>query len=126
MSEKRNCILIVDDDRGIREYYREAFENEGFIVHAAEDGMAAIDKFLKCAPDIDIVVLDIMLPRMSGWDVLETIRKCPEDGMTPVILHSGSVRDIDRFMADPKPRCLFVQKPAKLDSLLQIIRGLLD
>ena len=68
-----NKILVVDDDLNICELLKLYLENEGYAVFTANDGQEAVDKFKNKTPDL--VLLDIMLPKMDGWQVCREIRK---------------------------------------------------
>lgn len=68
-----NKILVVDDDLNICELLKIYLENEGYTVFVANDGQAAVDTFTAKSPDL--VLLDIMLPKMDGWQVCREIRK---------------------------------------------------
>ena len=67
-----NHILVVEDDAAIREGVRILLEGEGYIVQEAEDGYQCLKKVLD---DIDLVILDIMMPGISGIKTCEEIRK---------------------------------------------------
>jgi len=68
-------ILLAEDDIQLIDMYRRKFELEGFDVHIAEDGQAALDQLKTFTPDI--VLLDIMMPKMNGLEVLKNIRENP-------------------------------------------------
>ena len=74
-------ILIVEDDPNIAELVQMYLEKEGYNTRIASDGGQGIDLFRQLRPDL--VLLDIMLPVMDGWNVLRTIR---QDSKTPVIM----------------------------------------
>jgi CheY-like chemotaxis protein len=63
-------VLVVDDDSVIRTVVRAALEDAGYVVHEAADGVIAMD-ILLLSPDPQVVVLDLMMPRMAGTEVLE-------------------------------------------------------
>lgn len=66
-------VLIVDDEEPIRELVARVLERESFEVELARDGQEAIEKLAAC--DYDVVVLDLMMPRRNGFDVIEEIRR---------------------------------------------------
>lgn len=76
-------ILLIEDDQDIREIYSTTFMKRGFTVFTASDGRAGIQKFTNKQPDI--VLLDIMMPNVDGYQVLKEIRKNMET-YTPVIM----------------------------------------
>ena len=77
-------ILVVDDDRDIRELMEAILEAAGHDVTLAADGQEGLSKLKRRA--YDLVVLDIMMPTMSGYEVLEQIRAMPSRASTPVIV----------------------------------------
>lgn len=79
----RPVILIVEDDPVLSKMYAEKFVFEGFLVLTAKDGQEALDK--ASTEPISIILLDIMLPRMSGSDFLERFRQTPKGKNLPVV-----------------------------------------
>jgi two-component system alkaline phosphatase synthesis response regulator PhoP len=66
-------ILLVEDDPFIIDIYASKFKKEGFLVDVAKDGQMALEKIKNHHPDL--LVLDIILPKIDGWEVLKTLRK---------------------------------------------------
>jgi two-component system, OmpR family, response regulator len=66
-------ILIVDDDPHIRELLKVLLQNEGYVIYEADDGLKAL-RFLE-ADKVDMVILDIMMPNMDGWELCQEVRK---------------------------------------------------
>lgn len=81
-------IFIVEDDAVVVHVYRAKFVREGFDVEVAEDGLVAVRMLAAVKPDV--VVLDLMLPKLSGVDVLKFIRSNPALKDTPVIILSNA------------------------------------
>ncbi len=90
MSEKK--VLIIDDDKQICKILRDYFEFEGFEVVLAEDGKEGMKKARQEEPDI--IILDIMLPKMDGWKVCKNLRTSYN---TPIIMLSAKDKDADRI-----------------------------
>jgi DNA-binding response OmpR family regulator len=88
---KTATVLIVDDDADIRSLVRTLLEKEGAIVHEASDGRAALREFH--ARDPDLVVLDVQMPEMDGWAVLERIRDLAD---VPVLMLTARGQESDR------------------------------
>ncbi len=86
-------ILVVDDDRNICEVIKLYLQKEGFKVTLAHDGQAGIDAFEHSAPAL--VVLDIMMPRKDGWEVLKAIRKT---STVPVIMLTAKGETFDKVL----------------------------
>jgi len=86
-------LLIVEDDRVLQDLYLDSFGDAGFTVIQAFDGMEALDQ-LKAHPEVGLVLLDVMLPKLSGYDVLAQIRRTAPNPKVPVIIVSA-LGDID-------------------------------
>lgn len=95
-TQKKKVILVVEDDLFLIRAYQIKFEKEGYEVWVATEGNTALE-FLKKDP-ADIVLLDLMLPGVSGFDILIEIRKNPKWKDVPVIIltNLGQQQDIDR------------------------------
>jgi CheY-like chemotaxis protein len=81
-------IFLVEDDSVVVQVYRAKFEREGFGVEVAEDGLVAVKMLAAVKPDV--VVLDLMMPKLNGVDVLKYIRSTPALKETPVIILSNA------------------------------------
>lgn len=94
MAEAGKSILIVDDDLTLREMYVERLKVEGFTVDSAKDGEEAIAKAKSGHPNI--ILLDIMMPKINGLDVLKTLKNDDETKDIPVLLLTALIQDIDK------------------------------
>jgi len=81
-------IFLVEDDPVVVHVYRAKFLREGFAVEVAQDGLAALKMLQTIKPDV--VILDLMMPKMNGVDVLKYIRSNPALKKTPVIILSNA------------------------------------
>ena len=99
MTTKKINVLIVEDDIFLSNIYKTKFEMEGFKVMTAGDGEAGLLVAKKKKPDI--ILLDILLPKMDGFVVLETLKKDEEAKSIPVILltNLGQKDDVDKGLA---------------------------
>ena len=92
-------IMVVDDDPNICELLRLYLEKEGYTVEIVNDGMAAVEAFQSAQPDL--VLLDIMLPRLDGWQVCREIRRFSDK---PIIMLTAGINifrnKIPRFHAE--------------------------
>ncbi|MBM7855462.1 two-component system response regulator ResD [Desulfohalotomaculum tongense] len=86
-------ILVVDDEKKIRELIDIYLQNEGFGVHQASDGQQALD--MLASGDYDLVILDLMMPGIDGWEVCRRIRQHSE---IPVIMLTARGDEIDRVL----------------------------
>lgn len=113
-------VLVVDDEPSFREGLRVALESEGFVVDVAEDGEEALRLFAARSPDL--VLLDVMLPRMSGIDVCRQIRAVDD---TPVIMVSARREEIDTVVGLEVGADDYVAKPYRVRELVARMRTVL-
>jgi two-component system response regulator RegX3 len=113
-------VLVVDDEPAFREGLRQALKQEGFVVHLAADGEEALEVWRAYHPDI--VLLDVMLPRMSGIDVCRAIRAVDD---TPVIMVSARNEEIDAVVALEVGADDYVAKPYRVRELVARMRTVL-
>lgn len=88
MTAERARVLVVEDDQNTSALLRDLLEGEGYQVESVATGEAALSA-LESAPETDLVVLDLMLPGMSGYDVIEQLRSRPDLGQIPVLVLSA-------------------------------------
>ena len=113
-------ILIADDDTELCDLLREYLGQEGFEVRLAHDGEQALLESRR--PGVDAMVLDIMMPRMNGIDVLRNLRKESE---LPVIMLTARGDDLDRIIGLELGADDYLAKPANPRELLARIRAIL-
>ena len=89
----KRSVLIVDDDVKLTVLLKTYFEREGFVVHTARDGLSALAQVRECEPDI--LVLDIMLPGLDGWEVCRRVRK---NNDVPIIMLTARDEESDRLV----------------------------
>jgi two-component system response regulator CpxR len=112
-------VLIVDDDIKLTDMVREFLELEGFAVETAHDGPGCFHKNLDV---IDLIVLDVMLPALSGFEVLKRLRQSSD---IPVILLTARSDDIDRIVGLEIGADDYVPKPVNPRELVARIRAIL-
>ncbi len=113
-------LLLIDDDPQIRRLIKTFAENEGHICTEAENGAIGLQKFKES--DFDIVILDVMMPVMDGWDTLSKIR---EISNIPVILLTARGEEYDRLFGFGLGADDFVPKPFSSLELLARVKALL-
>jgi len=93
MNSVKPMILLVEDDEELASVYMARFEAEGFATARASNGEQALAKVLETKPDL--ILLDIMMPRVSGFDVLDILRNTPQTQHSKVIMMSALSSDKD-------------------------------
>jgi excisionase family DNA binding protein len=117
----RPHVLIVDDDDGLREFLRSNLEIEGYVVReaaSAEDGLAVLED-----EPPDLILLDVMMPGMNGWEMLQRVQEKHGVGAIPVIMFSGKVEA--GAEAEERGAQAFIGKPFDPEQLLASTRQLL-
>lgn len=114
-------ILVIDDERSIRNTLRDILDNEGYKVDDAEDGIEGLK--LVNSKKYDVILLDIKMPRMDGLEVLEHIMKITD---TPVVMISGHGTIETAVEAIKKGAYDYIAKPLDLNRLLITLRNALD
>lgn len=94
-------ILIVDDDMTLRELYEERMKQEGYVILSASDGEEALEKAVKEKPDL--ILLDIMMPKINGIDVMKMLREKEETDKIPIIILTALVQEIGKVKEMMKP-----------------------
>ena len=113
-------ILVVDDDTNICELLRLYLTKEGYQVTTANDGEEGLDKFNQVKPDM--VLLDVMMPKMDGLEVCRRIRKA---GNTPVMMLTAKGQKSDRITGFNAGADDYLPKPFDPDELLSRVRAIL-
>ena len=114
-------ILIVDDEPSMRQGIADNLEFEGYQADQAEDGLLALEK-LKLN-NYDLVILDVMMPGMSGFDVCKQLRK--ENNQVPIILLTAKGEEIDRVLGLELGADDYITKPFSLRELLARVKAIL-
>ena len=115
-------VLVVDDDAVIRQLICVNLELEGFDVHTAEDGQDALDKVKDIAPDV--ITLDIMMPRMDGWETAARLRADPETAHIKVVLLSARAQESDLRRGRGLGVDEYLTKPFDPDDLIAVVERL--
>jgi excisionase family DNA binding protein len=110
-------VLIVDDDERLREYVRVNLEAEGYEVREAGSGEAALDVLGERSPDL--ILLDVMMPQVDGWETLRRIQEHTGIGAIPVIMFSGKVDEQSAAVAESRGAQGFIGKPFDPRSLIE-------
>jgi two-component system OmpR family response regulator len=117
-------ILVVEDEEHLAIGINYNLEAEGYLVTALGDGPAALKFFNEHPGAVDLVVLDLMLPGMSGYAVCETLRQ--QGSNVPILMLSARILTEDRVRGFDAGTDVYLQKPFDLEELLSIIRNLLS
>lgn len=115
-------VLVVDDEPQVLWMLQFSLEAEGYRTYAARNGEEALEELAEQRPSM--MLLDIMMPIMDGWSVLERVRQLPEDERPRVIVVSARSTLRDRAKASELGADAFVAKPFSIDELMGLIHRL--
>jgi CheY-like chemotaxis protein len=115
-------VLVVDDDDVIRQLITVNLELEGFDVVTAVDGQDALDKVK--AADVQVVTLDVMMPRLDGWETAARLRADPDTRHIKVVLLSARAQEADLQRGEKIGVDAYLTKPFDPDELIDTVRRL--
>ncbi len=115
-----DTILIADDEANIRDLARLYLEKEGFRVRTAEDGAAALDEVRRDPPAL--LILDLMMPRMDGWEVCRRVRA---ESNLPILMLTARDQDIDKIVGLEMGADDYLTKPFNPRELVARVRAIL-
>lgn len=116
-------ILVVDDDRLMVDFIVECLKRDSYQVETAFNGAEGLAKARAFRPDL--MVLDLMMPDMHGFDVCETMRKEPAFAGVKILISSGKAYEVDKKAAKRLGADEYIVKPFSVAQLLAAVSGLL-
>jgi DNA-binding response OmpR family regulator len=117
------CILVVDDEADVLNMVGANLRGAGFDVLTAEDGNTALDLANSRAPAL--IILDVMLPGMSGTDVCKALKGSPKTAAIPVIMLTAKAEEVDRVLGFHHGAADYVTKPFSPRELVLRVRNIL-
>lgn len=122
-TSKTPTVLVADDEEVIRHVFKGMLTREGIEVVTAANGVEALERFAEVRPDL--VLLDIVMPEMTGLEVCERLKSDPEDRLTPIILVTASSAVENRMQGLKAGADDFLSKPIDRLELIARVRSLL-
>lgn len=116
-------ILVIDDDLAIRVLLQAVLKRMKFEVELAEDGAAGLDR-LQQNGGFDLILLDLMMPRLNGYEFIEQIGQRYRDRPHIIVFTAAGKRGVDKIPANSV--CNSILKPFDLDTFIEIISECLD
>jgi CheY-like chemotaxis protein len=114
-SQKGRTVLVVDDDEDIRESLREVLEAEKYAVRTAADGKDALAVLAAATPRPSLILLDLMMPGMNGWELLKVLKADAGFAEIPVVVLSASHSRVESATS-------VLRKPIALETLLTVVQ----
>ena len=122
-----NCVLIVDDEQRMRKLIKDFLATKGYKILEAEDGEKAIEVFEANKSKIDLILLDVMMPKLDGWSVLRQIR---QDSKVPIIMLTARGEEQDELFGFELGVDEYISKPfspkilvARVEAILKRTKG---
>jgi len=110
-----HTVLVVEDEEDLREMVRDGLELSGYNVVTATDGQDALDK-LASIEHLCLVLLDLLMPSMNGWDFLDRLRQRADLASVPIVVHSSATTRAPAGVAR------VLQKPVPFEDLLAVVQ----
>ena len=123
MASNNKKILIVDDEQKLRKLVKDFLVKEGYETEDAENGEDAINKFFKNKDKYSLIILDVMMPKMDGWETLEAIR---EQSNIPIVMLTARGEESDEVKGFKSGATDYIQKPFSPRILIARINSILD
>ena len=121
-TETGTSVLVVDDEPQVVWVLQFSLEAEGYTTFAAKNGLEALSEIAQHHPTL--MVLDIMMPTMDGWSVLEEMMQLPREERPRVVVVSAMANLRDRAKAAEMGADAFMPKPFNVDDLLAVLQDL--
>jgi CheY-like chemotaxis protein len=122
-SNGQPSVLVVDDEPQVVWVLEFSLQGEGYETFTAHDGFEALDQIKRHQPDL--MVLDVMMPRMDGWSVLEALADLPVVARPRVVMVTALASPTDRRRAEQLGAAAYVPKPFDMDHLVGVLQGCL-
>jgi CheY-like chemotaxis protein len=115
-------VLVVDDDEVIRRLIAVNLQLEGFEVETAVDGQDCLDKVTGVEPDV--ITMDVMMPRLDGWETVVQLRRCPATKHIKVVLISARAQEEDKAHGLQAGADAYLTKPFDPNEMIRVVREL--
>ncbi|HEY9704984.1 MAG TPA: response regulator [Allocoleopsis sp.] len=116
-------VLIVDDSNTLRQMIADVLQKSGFHIDVASNGLEALKKMESSRPDL--VVMDIVMPEMNGYELCRKIKNDPKTGNIPVIMCSTKNEEFDRIWGMKQGADAYIAKPFHPNDLISTVKLLL-
>ncbi|AOX03877.1 MAG: response regulator [Moorea sp. SIO3I7] len=116
-------VLVVEDSLAQRQMISDLLKGSGLKVDVASDGVEALEHILEYCPDV--VVLDIVMPRMNGYEVCRRLKADPKTQNVPVVMCSSKGEEFDRYWGMRQGADAYIAKPFQPTELIGTVRQLL-
>ena len=122
VAQELGRVLVVDDDEVIRRLIEVNLSLEGFDVSTAVDGQDCLDKVTEINPDV--ITLDVMMPRLDGWETAVQLREAPDTAHIKVMLISARAQEDDKARGARVGADAYLTKPFDPNEMIRLVREL--
>jgi DNA-binding response OmpR family regulator len=113
-------ILLIDDDPENRDILKTRLEQAGYQVMEAQNGEEGLALSVSCKPDL--IFLDVMMPKMDGWQVCRSLKANPATGQVPIVMLTACSKQVEELRGYESGANDYMMKPWDLEHLLGIVR----
>jgi len=124
MSQRKRTILIVDDEEDVLDLLQLVFETSGFAVRRAATGKSAVSIAYEEPPDV--VLLDVMMPEMDGWQVIRTLKADERTRQVPVVMLSARAERRDKMIGLQEGAEGYIAKPFSPSEVVREVQSFLE
>ena len=117
-------VMVIDDSKVIRMHVRDMLPSGNFDVIEAKNGQEGYE--LICTENPNLIMLDFLLPKMSGWEVYQELQKDPRLKYIPLVMMSGRKEEVLEKLPEPFDYFAFVEKPFDKKQLIEAIREAME
>ena len=118
-----NKVLLIEDDPVLQDMYKDKFQRDGFETHVAGDGEEGISLMKQIKPDI--VLLDLILPKMTGFSVLDIVNKDPEVNTIPIIVMTNIYADGEDLVKNHGVKAFILKSNITLEEVVTKVRNII-
>jgi DNA-binding response OmpR family regulator len=122
VTQRLGRVLVVDDDEVIRRLIAVNLQLEGFDVETAVDGQDCLNKVSKISPDV--ITLDVMMPRLDGWEAAVQLRRSPDTAHIKVVLITARAQEDDKTRGTHVGADAYLTKPFDPNEMIRVVRDL--
>ena len=115
-------VLLIEDDKVLQEMYRDKFEHDGFEIEVAENGKGGMDKMKSFHPDV--VLLDLILPDITGFSILDEVKSDPELKSIPIIVLTNIYADGEDLVKNKGVKAFILKANTTPEDIVENVKNL--
>jgi DNA-binding response OmpR family regulator len=124
MEKMKKTVLLVDDEEEMTRLLKIELEQEGYEIFVAHDGLEGFQRIRECSPDV--IILDIMMPGMDGYEMLKILKADDATKDIPVVILTAKTQEVDIQKGNALGATLYITKPFDSDELISRINAVIE